>query len=393
MMKKAVMYGAGNIGRGFIGQLLSLSGYEVVFLDISDAVIRKLNEDRRYPLRLVSASGAEETWVERVRGVNSMDAEAAAREIASADLLATAVGAAILPRIAPVIARGLRLRWESAGRLPLDIIICENLMNAHKVLETLLLEQLDAGLHGLFHETVGLVEASVGRMVPVATPDMQQGNILRVWAEPYAELPVDAEGFKGVPPDIMGLKPFSPFDFFIARKLYMHNMSHAVLAYLGRLAGHEYIWQASRDARVASVARSALGESAGALARKYGVPLNELAAYSDELMQRFDNPMLGDTAARVGRDPVRKLGRDDRLVGAALLCLEQGVLPEHISAGIAAALRFDEPGDDGARQIRAGMAEAGLEATLERFCALDGQSPLVSLIRGKYAEQMDSGPF
>jgi mannitol-1-phosphate 5-dehydrogenase len=385
-MKKAVMYGAGNIGRGFIGQLMSLSGYEVVFLDINDAVIQKLNEDGRYPLRLVSAAGAGETWVEHVRGVNSLDTEAAAGEIASADLMATAVGANILPRIAPVIAAGLKLRWRRGNRAPLNIIICENLMNAHRVLESLLLGQLDAALHGLFRETVGLVEASVGRMVPVTTPEMQQGNILRVWAEPYAELPVDRDGFRGAIPALSGLLPFSPFAFYIERKLFMHNMSHAVLAYLGRLAGHEFIWQAVRDERVASAARAALGESAAALARKHGVSLNELSAFSDDLLRRFDNPLLGDTAARVGRDPARKLGRDDRLVGAALLCLDTGVRPAHICRGIAAALRFDEPGDEGAARVQASLGDVGLEGTLERFCALDGRSPLLPMIREEYGK-------
>lgn len=383
-MKKAVMYGAGNIGRGFIGQLLSLSGYEVVFLDINAAVIDRLNEDRQYPLRLVSSAGAEETVVERVRGVNSMNAALAAEEIASADLMATAVGANILPRIAPVIASGLELRWQRGNLQPMNIIICENLMNANRVLESLLLEKLDEKRRGLFHETVGLVEASIGRMVPVTTEEMQEGNVARVWAEPYAELPVDLEGFKGPLPDIQGMKPFSPFEFYIERKLYMHNMSHAILAYLGRLAGYEYIWQAVRDEKVASIARAALEESAAALSRKHGVPGEELAAFSADLMRRFDNPLLGDTVVRVGRDPVRKLSRSDRLAGAAFLCLEQNVNPENICLGIAAALRFEAPGDEAAQLIQKSIGEIGLEGTLEKFCGITVRSSIYPIIFNYY---------
>ena len=139
--KKAVIYGAGNIGRGFIGQLFSLSGYEVVFLDINAAVIDRLNVDRSYPLRLVSAGESRETIIENVRGVDSSNIGAAAVEIATADIMATAVGAGVLPRIAPVIAKGLEVRWQQGNAAPLNILICENLPNAHKVLESLLLEK------------------------------------------------------------------------------------------------------------------------------------------------------------------------------------------------------------------------------------------------------------
>ena len=266
-MKNALMYGAGNIGRGFIGQLFSLSGYEVMFLDINREVIGRLNSDCRYPIRFVGSGESGEVTVEHVRGVDSDDMDAATAEIASADIMATAVGANILPRIAPVIAKGLELRWKNCNGAPLNILICENLMNAGKALEAMLLERLPADHHVLLRERVGLVEASIGRMVPVPTAEMQQGNPLRVWAEPYSELPVDLDGFKGTIPEIAGMKPFSPFRFYVERKLYMHNMSHAILAYLGRLAGCEYIWQSVREARIARAVRDALAEiGRGALA-------------------------------------------------------------------------------------------------------------------------------
>ena len=385
-MKKAIMYGAGNIGRGFIGQLLSQSGYEVVFLDINGAVIDALNERRSYPLRLVTAMGTEETTVKNARGVNSMDASQAAQEISTADLMATAVGANILPRIAPVIARGLTLRWQAGNEQPLNIVICENLLNAHKVLEKLLLDTLDAGLREVFHQRVGLVEASIGRMVPVTTAEMQQGDVLRVWAEPYAELPVDLDGFVGPLPQIVGLKPFSPFEFFIERKLYMHNMSHATLAYLGKLAGHEFIWQAVRDKAIAEAARAALRESSLALSQKHGVPLAELDLFADDLMARFDNPPLGDTVARVGRDTVRKLAPGDRLIGAATVCLEQGITPRYICASIAAGLLFAAEGDEASAQVRGCAASEGLEAALAKYCGITPESPLYPMIAEKYMQ-------
>lgn len=383
-MKRAVIYGAGNIGRGFIGQLFSQSGYEVVFLDINKVIIDRINRDRCYPLRFISSGRSWEILVTHVRGVNSMDTAAAAAEIASADLMATAVGANILPRIAPVIALGLKARWQADNVEPLNIIICENLISAHNVLEHLLQESLGESYRSILSERVGLVEASIGRMVPVAIEAMQQGNPARVWAEPYDELPVDRAGFRGKIPEIMGLKPFSPFRFFIERKLYMHNMSHAILAYLGNLAGHEYIWQAVRDNAVAVVAWGALLESAQALSQRHGVALAELEEFCKDLMTRYDNQLLGDTVARVGRDPIRKLSSEDRLVGTAQACLSQGIIPTNICRGIAAALLFAAEGDKAAEAMHACIDESGPAAALDRFSGIGPSNPLQPVILEYY---------
>ena len=175
----AVMYGAGNIGRGFIGMLLSQAGYRVTFIDIAEPVVKALQEENTYPVRYVSGEGYEDVWVENVTAVNGKDETAAAQAIAGCDIMATAVGARILPFIVPNIVAGLRLRWAQ-NKGPLNIIICENLMDANKVLENLLREQLTQAEQALFTETVGLVEASIGRMVPVQTEEMKDGHPLRV---------------------------------------------------------------------------------------------------------------------------------------------------------------------------------------------------------------------
>lgn len=386
-MKKAVMYGAGSIGRGFIGQLFSLSGYEVVFLDINQEIIGRLNMDKQYPLRLVSAQSSTETIITNVRGVYSADVETAMVEVATADILATAVGVNVLPRIAPVIAGGLVKRWRTGYEEPLNIIICENLIDANKILKRLIIENLPQEYHVVFQEKVGLVEASIGRMVPVASVEMQDGNLLRVWAEPYNELPVDFDGFRGEIPKIAGMKPFTPFQFYIERKLYLHNMGHATLAYLGRLAGYEMIWQAVRDDKIAAIACGALLESSQALSRKYNIPIERLSAFSEDLMARFDNPPLADTVLRVGRDPSRKLMRSDRLVGAAFNCLGQGVLPECICMGIAAALLYNNDSDPASLEIQKCLVERGIEETLSHYCGIIPDSPLFKMVQNALARR------
>lgn len=361
------MYGAGSIGRGFIGQLLSESGYEVVFVDVNDALVARLNADRVYPLRFVSNGGAREIQVRGVRAVHGRDREAVAAAIAGADLMATAVGVGVLPRVAGFIAAGLERRWSKAGAAPLDVIICENLIDANQHLRRLVSEALPEPQRAWLEERVGFVEASIGRMVPVMTPDMQEGNPLRVWVEEYQELPVDRDAFRGPLPAVRSLVPFSPFRFYIQRKLFIHNLGHALTAYLGQRKGYRFVWEAAGDAEVRRTARGAMMESARALAAEHGVALRDLEAHVDDLLARFDNRLLGDTLDRVGRDLPRKLGPEDRLVGALRACVRNGVEPDDVCTGIAAALVFRDPAGP---EIARRLAAEGPEAVLEQVCGL-----------------------
>ncbi|MFR5760943.1 MAG: hypothetical protein ACLUFI_04475 [Oscillospiraceae bacterium] len=309
-MKQAVMYGGGNIGRGFIGATLSQSGYEVTFIDVAEPVVKALQEKKQYPVRYVSSEGHEDVVIEHVTAVNGNDQEAASEAIANCDIMATAVGARILKFIVGNIVAGLRKRWARDDR-PLNIIICENLMDANKVMEGMLKDLLTDEEKKHFDEKVGLVEASIGRMVPVQTEEMKDGDPMRVCVERYGFLPVDKAAFKGEIPEITNMVPFEPFDFYIKRKLYVHNMGHATCAYLGGYEGRKYIYQSIDDPEVLTIVQNAMLESALALSKKYGVELDGLMLHITDLLGRFRNAALKDTCKRVGGDPTRKLGAAD----------------------------------------------------------------------------------
>ncbi|MBQ7033078.1 MAG: mannitol dehydrogenase [Clostridia bacterium] len=337
---RAVMYGAGNIGRGFIGLLLSQSGYKVSFVDVNEAVIRAMNEAHRYPVDILLEEGTREDWVENIDCVDGKDPEAVAAAIAAADVMATAVGVNILKFIAAPIAGGLKKRWSEGNLTPFNIIICENLIGADRVLRDLIAQNLDAGEVEKLDSLVGFVEASIGRMVPVQTPEMQKGNPLRVCVEAYDKLPLDKAAVKGDFPPIKNVIWYTPFEFYIERKLYIHNMGHAMTAYLGDLLGCEYIWQAIENPTVELMVIRAMTASAIALAKRHGDEAAPLFAHVQDLIRRFANRGLGDTVKRVGGDLRRKLSPGDRLVGALKMCREQGVDSLYIEAAIAAALCF-----------------------------------------------------
>ncbi len=379
----AIMYGGGNIGRGFIGALLSQSGYRVTFIDVAEPVVKHLQEKGCYPVRYVSSQGHEDVLVENVTAVNGNDTEAASDAIAACDIMATAVGARILKFIVPNIVAGLRKRW-AAGNRPLNIIVCENLMDANKVVEAMIKEQLTAEECAKFDETVGLVEASIGRMVPVQTEEMKDGEPMRVCVERYGFLPTDKAAFKGGVPEIKNMVPFEPFDFYLKRKLYIHNMGHATCAYLGDLLNLQYIYQSIDVADVRILVQNAMLESAMALSKKYGVPMEDIVAHITDLLHRFTNAALMDTCARVGGDPGRKLSPDDRLIGSSALALELGITPAYIAVGAAAGLYRYIKEAEGMEQ-----GEAAAKQVLLEVSKLDASSQLAQMILAMYQKILD----
>jgi mannitol-1-phosphate 5-dehydrogenase len=369
-MKTFVQYGAGNIGRGFIGEVFSESGYHVKFIDVNLEVIEALNREKRYPVSIVLGDGTKEVWVENVSGINGMEAGQVANAISECDLMATAVGVNILPRIVPNIVAGFRKRIADGNEKPLNIIICENLIDADKLLHQLITEQLGEDEKAVFEEKVGLVEASIGRMVPIMTAEQKQGNPLRVCVESYCELPVDKAAFKGEIPNVPHLYPFSPFEYYIKRKLFVHNMGHALTAYLGNLEGYQFIWQAIENSKIKSTVQKAMTESGTALSKRFDIPFEEITKHIDDLINRFGNKALGDTIERVGMDTKRKLSANDRFAGAIKLCEEQGITPKYISIGIAAGLLFKSD-DDGTKEMSQMLRIKGLDFTLKELCSID----------------------
>ena len=383
-MKKAIMYGAGNIGRGFIGQLFSMSDYKIGFVDVNEAVINKLNTDKKYNIYITDGDGYKTYTVENVYGINGKDVALVAEEIASADIMATAVGVNILKFISEPISAGVKRRMEKGVNVPLNIIICENMIGADEYLTEMVKSYLNDEEKAYFDKYIALVEPSIGRMVPATPKHIAERDFLAVCVEPYCELPVDKAAFKGEIPEIANMIPFTPFAFFIRRKLFMHNMSHALTAYLGSLRGYEYIWQANGDYDIRTTARNALEEISKAMSKEYKVSYSELEVFSYDLILRYDNKLLGDTIERVGKDTVRKLGENDRFVGAIRLCQKHGIVPENIIRGMAAGLLFCPEGDTASIELNNYLKENGVYATLEKYCGIGKDEEIAALIAKEY---------
>ena len=384
-MKSAVMFGGGNIGRGFIGQLLSESGYEVTFIDVDAELLDAMNKNHKYHLQTVSNEGVKDYWVGPVKAVNSNDKEAVAAAVAKADIGATAVGANVLKYIAPNIAAGLALRAKE-NAAPINFIICENLHGAAAYVRELVTQSIPAEAKDYLEKKTGFVNTVIGRMVPAPTPEMRAEDVTLIKVEPYKELPVDKNGFVGEIPEIVAMTPYDSFDVFTARKLYIHNCGHALMSYVGYQRGYELGWEALNDPEVKAFMLAGLRESVDGICAEYNADSKWLYAHVDDLLERFSNKMLGDKIFRLGRDPMRKLAAEDRLVGAANLACKCGVKPVHLAWGIAAALFFDPADDKSAQTLQGILKEKGPEATIAEVAGIQPGSMLSKLVLDAYAK-------
>jgi len=390
MSRKAIQFGAGNIGRGFLGQLFYETGYRTTFVDVMHDLIDQLNERGAYPLRIVDDNTYTLT-IENVSAIHAGNRDAVAKAVAEADLGATAVGVPVLAKVAPLLASGIERRFAAGDAAPLNLIVCENMIDAGPYLREQVREHLSPDFHGALDEKVGFVEASIGRMVPVMTEAVRAEDPLLICVEEYCELPVDGAGFKGPIPPLKNMEARENFGAYVERKLFVHNAGHATTAYLGHLRKHEFIWQAVGDPEVRGKVGEALAESKAGLVAKHGMDPDALQAHIDDLLKRFANRALGDQVARVAKDPIRKLGPRDRLIGAASMCLEQDVVPAGLAFAAAAAIRYDHPDDRAAQSVQTIYDERGLEGVLVEVCQIDPGSRLASLIQTGMERLRDEG--
>lgn len=380
--KTFVQFGAGNIGRSFIGRLFAEAGYRVVFIDVDSRLVSLLNERRSYPVVVKQNDRPDQVrLIGGVSAIDGRDREAVIDVLTQADGMATSVGQRGLQAVLPLLAAALELRAANNAP-PLDLIIAENLRSGAAWFRQNLGPLLPEGFD--LDSRLGLVETSIGKMVPIMPQDALNEDPLQLFAEPYDTLIVDRLGFRREVPALAGLKPVNNITAWVDRKLFLHNMSHAALAYLGYQANPAliYCWQAMELPAVVDAVRAALLQSAAALNRAYpdDLPQEELAAHADDLLNRYRNRALGDTLHRVGRDLGRKLAREDRLIGACLLAAKHGLPFDSLVPPIRAALKFAAPDEQGRvgeadQRILQAVAERGPRAVLCEIAGLDaGQS-------------------
>jgi mannitol-1-phosphate 5-dehydrogenase len=227
---------------------------------------------------------------------------------------------------------------------------------------------------------VGFAGVVVGRMIPVLPLSWKEEDTLQVIAEDYWVLPVDSSGLIPPMPSFTGLQLCDHFPAAEARKLFIHNMFHAVLAYHGYSRGISTIAESVADPFIRQEGEACLRESLAGFLHRYHLDATLEREYAAQLVLRMENPYLMDTVLRVGRDPIRKLGPEDRLIGAARLACEAGETPTALARAVCAALRFDSSQDATASELQRRLRQDGVLGILEKVCQLKRDEPLCGLI-------------
>lgn len=372
---RIIIIGAGRVGLGALGVMLVEQGREVIFAARRAEVLASINQ-RGYD---VITKGATEQQHE-VRGVRAVDLAGAqfVHEVAAADQIYTAVRPDNLPDLAPVLAEAVLHRVKSGITRPLDVFCCENLKNAGSQLERLIFTNLPFQYAQQVQDRVGFNAAISDRIV--SGQEFNEQGRLSITADAKGDVLFDTLQVKT---DFDVQPPFKGLDNFpacIEEKLYLLNCGHAVCAYLGYQRGHQYIHEAMADETINRAVVGAMLEAQGALQCKHGRALH-YASQINEILQSFANAALMDTIARVGRDPVRKLQPDDRLIGPAKLAYRYGIEPTYLIQGCAAALSFENEGDAQAAEMQKLVKERGAEYALDFVAQLRPWNPISKLIR------------
>lgn len=379
-MKRAIQFGAGNIGRGFIGALLSKSGYHVVFADVNEEIISKINEDKCYTIHIMDVECKDEK-VENISGVISTSDEIL-EEIRTSDIITTAVGPVVLPRIASTIANGIKLRKITGVNSYLNIVACENAIKASSQLEEEVKKYLNEEEIAYLNEYVGFPNCSVDRIVP----PVKSENILDVVVENFYEWNVEEKAFKGEIPKIYGMNLADNLMAYIERKLFTLNTGHAITAYFGYLKGYNTVDESIKDEVIHDLVKKAMIESGQGLIAKYNFDKEEHFKYIDKIIGRFKNPYLKDDVARVGREPLRKLNENDRLIKPLMTAKNFNLDIDNLLLGVGAALNYNNEEDSQSVELQSLISEKGVKESLAHVANLAQEQEILSKVEKYYNE-------
>jgi mannitol-1-phosphate 5-dehydrogenase len=377
MVGKAVHFGGGNIGRGFIAELFHETGYEIVFVDVLDSIIDALQKADSYTVTEVDEKGEKSKTIKNYRAINSKyNEQDVVKEISEADVVTCAVGPNILKFIAPVIAKAIKARTMDK---PLAVIACENAINATDTLAGFIKDpkNMDAETLNNLAAKAEFGNSAIDRIVPTQPPDAG----LNVVIESFYEWCVETTGFASGHPKINGVHWVDDLEPYIERKLFTVNTSHATAAYFGHHKGFRTIHESLADPEIKAAVHEALEETSNLIIQKHRVSKEDQEKYINSIIARISNPALGDVTDRVGRAPLRKLSRKERFIGPAAQLAGNNEKVDGLLKGVEMALRFQNvEGDEESAELAKIMSSLSATEATQKLTGLETSHPLFKKI-------------
>ncbi|TKA31422.1 Mannitol-1-phosphate 5-dehydrogenase [Salinomyces thailandicus] len=374
--KKGIHFGGGNIGRGFVAEFLHNSGYEVVFIDVMDAIIEKLQKTKSYDVTEIGPDGQTTFTIDNYRALNSKnEMEKVVEEIATADIVTCAVGPNILKFIAEPIAKGINQRQKKD---PIAVIACENAIGATDTLKGFIMEKLNDDTKSNLDSKARFANSAIDRIVPIQDEDAG----LNVKIEKFFEWCVESAPFGGSEPDIKGVHYVEDLQPYIERKLFTVNTGHATAAYYGHNRGKKYVHEVLEDKELHDIVQNTLKETAHLICSKHThISREEQSDYVQRIVNRISNPVLKDVVERVGRAPLRKLSRKERFIGPAAHLAEMGEKYDCLLGGMEMALRFQNvEGDEESAELAKILKEQNAKEATKKLTGLEESHPLFAKV-------------
>ncbi len=377
-----VIFGAGKIARGFVGHLLYLSGIEFTFVEKVESLVDLINERGEYLVNILG-DPSKNTVVKNAKALSFSQEDEIAEKIAQADCIFNAVGGKNLDAIVPYLTKGIELRAKVNPK-PLNIVTCENWKLPADILRKGISGMIKDEHKAFFEENVGITEAVIMRSAIESTPEMLENDPLVVNAQDFWVFPFDASRIKApMPEGMICLEPIHEFTGYLERKFYTYNAANGTTSFVGALLGYKYIADAAHDERILKLLDGVYTETATALSKKHNYPFEDQWAFTRTSLNKLQDRNIVDYIERNARDPMRKLGPDDRLVGSARLCLSLGVKPENLAVAIACAIHYEQESDEFALQLKAMRENEGIDKVLTDVCKIDAHGELGLLIKEK----------
>ena len=396
--KEILIWGAGKIGRGFVADLFQHAGYTINFIDVNKSFLENLREQGQYTIALLPGEHErEERTIQGYHVYHTEQKEQIKEKIAECSLISVSVFPSAFEETAKAIAEGIEERalqcQQSGEAKPLDILLCTNILHPTSQFKGFLEANLSATGKTYLQNQVGFVETLIIRMAVEPSSEMKAKDPLIVVTNGYPEMPVDKTAFKGALPEVPGMIFAEDFAAEEIRKMYTYNMIHAVYAYLGKRRGYEYVIDCIRDTEIQQIAESCLDEVSLALQAEFGFDESDMQTWNARVLKNMANPILKDRVDRVGANPIRKLKREDRLTGPALLCRKHGILPYYLATAIAHAFFFDNERDDAAQELRQAVADSTIKDAVTTYCQLEREVELIQLISQRYQDALQHQSF
>lgn len=384
-MRKALVFGAGNIGRGFLGVLLHESNYEVTFVDVDEQRVNLINQYRDYPVYICSKTGVTEQMVSGVRAIHGKDTEQVVRAVCDADVIMTAVGKLALQYVAKPIALGLIERDKRRLGTPAHVVVvaCENVRDNTEYLASFVRNEVGSDWQLKLSRSVSFPNCIVDRIVPNTKP--KSDHPLATTIEDYFQFVVDQSQLQEEFPHVNGVELVPHVSPKLDQKLFTLNMAHGIVGYYGILRGHHFVHEAISDREILELVMGALEEVEDVIVQNHPtISRDEQRAYAGKIVGRFQNHHLQDELVRVASQPKRKLSNNERLVRPACLLWEQGKIPAYLATGIASGFHFHDERDSQARELNAELTGRGIASVIAEVSGLPETHPVARAVKSDY---------